>query len=185
MRLFTSVVFLASLGMLCQASFAQDEVNPQPRKDKTLVDDTTTLSERVETVVIQAEAASDQNALHAKFKKLFTGARLTGQFTIDGKPMTDLKQETYEIVTVEKQGKGDVWIIKARIKYGKHDLTVPVPLEVKWAGETPVLTLDDLTIPGMGTFSARVVLHKDKYAGTWQHDNVGGHMFGMIKLPTR
>jgi hypothetical protein len=42
------------------------------------------------------------------------------------------------------------------------------------------MTLDNLTLPGLGTFSARVVLHDDKYAGTWQHDKVGGHLFGTI-----
>ncbi len=120
--------------------------------------------------------------LHAKFKKLLTGAKLTGQFTVDGKPLSELQEESYEIEKVEKLADGDLWAITARIKYGKHDLTVPVPLAVKWAGTTPILTLDDLTIPGFGTFSARVVLHKDKYAGTWQHDAVGGHLFGMIQL---
>jgi hypothetical protein len=128
------------------------------------------------------EEAAEKNPLFKKFAKLLTGAKLTGQFTVDGKPLTELQEESYEIEKVEKLPDGDSWIITARIKYGKRDLTVPVPLEVKWAGTTPVLTLDDLTIPGFGTFSARVVLHKDKYAGTWQHDNVGGHLFGVIGL---
>ena len=59
-------------------------------------------------------------------------------------------------------------------------VTVPVPVEVKWAGETPVITLDEVTIPGLGTFSSRVVLDRGRYAGTWSHDKVGGHMFGTI-----
>jgi hypothetical protein len=42
--------------------------------------------------------------------------------------------------------------------------------------------MDNMTIPGLGTFSARVVLHQDKYAGTWQHDEAGGHLFGKIEL---
>lgn len=157
-----------SVGLLlgCLQSQAMSQEVVQRVVDKTLVDDV------------------DQKAmLHAKFKSLFTGARLKGQFTIDGKPMSQLKEEAYEISKVEKLPEGDKWAITARIKYGKYDLTVPVPLDVKWAGETPVLTLDNLTIPTMGTFSARVVLHQDKYAGTWQHDSVGGHLFGMIELP--
>ena len=28
----------------------------------------------------------------------------------------------------------------------------------------------------MGTFSARVVLHDNQYAGTWQHGDVGGQI---------
>ena len=69
----------------------------------------------------------------------------------------------------------------ARIKYGDVDSEVPMPLTVLWSGNTPVITLDNLTIPGMGTFSARVLIHSDRYAGTWQHDAVGGHLFGKIE----
>lgn len=129
-----------------------------------------------------AENAETQDR-NERFSKMFSGSVLTGQFTVDGKPMNQLKQEAYEIVRARKLPEGDQWSIESRIKYGKYDLVVPVPLDVKWAGNTPVLTLDNITIPGMGTFSARVVLHKDKYAGTWQHDEVGGHMFGKITFP--
>jgi hypothetical protein len=76
---------------------------------------------------------------------------------------------------------GDKWLFDCRIKYGQHNVAVPLPIDVKWADETPIITLDDLTIPGMGTFSARVVLHDKKYAGTWRHDQVGGHLFGTIE----
>ncbi len=131
----------------------------------------------------EASVADDAQAqLHAKFKKLLTGAKLRGQFTLDGKPMNDLHEEAYDIEKVEKLPDGDMWAITTRIKYGQHDVVVPVALEVKWAGSTPVLTLDNLPIPGLGTFGARVVLHKDKYAGTWQHDDKGGHLFGKIEL---
>jgi hypothetical protein len=33
---------------------------------------------------------------------------------------------------------------------------VPIPLIVRWAGDTPVITLTDLTIPGVGTFTTRL-----------------------------
>jgi hypothetical protein len=62
--------------------------------------------------------------------------------------------------------------------------TVPIPLEIKWAGDTPVITLTNLEIPGLGTFTSRVVIYEGRYAGTWQHGSVGGHLFGRIeKLP--
>lgn len=126
--------------------------------------------------------AAGQAALYAKFERLLTGAKLRGLFTVDGKPLDKLTEETYEISKVEKQPEGDMWVVTARIKYGERDLVFPVPLEVKWAGTTPVMTLDNMTIPGFGTFGARVVFHKDKYAGTWQHDAVGGHLFGIVEL---
>ncbi|GIW99207.1 MAG: hypothetical protein KatS3mg111_2540 [Pirellulaceae bacterium] len=123
-----------------------------------------------------------QSALHQRFERLLTGARLTGHFTVDGMPLDRLREESYEILQVEKLPEGDLWQITARIVYGDRDLTLPVPIEVKWAGTTPVLTLDNWLMPGLGTFSARVVLHRDKYAGTWQHDDRGGHLFGKIQL---
>ena len=160
--------------------FAQTQEIQAPATDqKPLINDVDLID------VVNRKVAEDTETqqLYDKFTKLLTGAKLTGQFTVDGKPLNDLTEETYEIAKVEKMEEGDKWAITARIKYGKHDLTVPVPLDVKWAGATPVLTLDNMTIPGFGTFGARVVLHQDKYAGTWQHDAVGGHLFGRIILP--
>lgn len=131
----------------------------------------------------QAAQATPTAELHAKFQKLLTGAKLRGQFTIDGRSLDSLQEELYEISKVEKLADADdLWALTTRIKYGDHDLVVPIAVEVKWAGSTPVITLDELTIPGLGTFSARVLLHKDKYAGTWQHDSSGGHLFGHIEL---
>jgi hypothetical protein len=43
-----------------------------------------------------------------------------------------------------------------------------------------VITVDSVKIPGLGTFSARVLLDGARYAGTWSHDEKGGHLFGMI-----
>ena len=48
-------------------------------------------------------------------------------------------------------------------------------------GDTPMITLTDLAVPTLGTFTARVFFYGDRYAGTWQHGNVGGHMFGRIE----
>ena len=35
-------------------------------------------------------------------------------------------------------------------------------------------------IPGVGTYTARVVLYRDQYAGTWSGKNYGGQLFGKI-----
>lgn len=130
----------------------------------------------------QEKVDAAMKARYEKFEKLLTGAKFKGSFTLDDRPLNDLHAEEYDIEKVEKLSEPDLWSIKARIKYGNKDLSVPVPLYVKWAGETPVMTLDNITLPGFGTFSARVVLHVDKYAGTWQHDDKGGHLFGRIIL---
>jgi hypothetical protein len=116
-----------------------------------------------------------------EFKKLVTNIRLVGTFTLDGQEPGRLQREEYVITGAMKLGNGDYWALTSRIKYGDVDLTVPVPVQVKWAGNTPVITVDSVKIPGLGTFSARVLLDGARYAGTWSHDEKGGHLFGKIK----
>jgi hypothetical protein len=114
------------------------------------------------------------------FKKLVTNVRLEGHFTLDGQEPGELQREEYVITGAMKFGNGDFWALTSRIRYGDVDLTVPVPVRVKWAGNTPVITVDSVKIPGLGTFSARVLLDGARYAGTWSHDEKGGHLFGEI-----
>jgi hypothetical protein len=121
----------------------------------------------------------NRQELFDRLQKNLNGRRLIGSFTISG---TDqLRAEEYHILSAEKLTEGDYWKLTARIKYGEHDVTMPIVLEIKWAGSTPVITVDRLTLPGLGTFDARVVLRKDMYAGTWAHDDVSGHLFGRIE----
>lgn len=138
-----------------------------------------------ETVVAEikpteSKPARDAATLHKELEQRLTRVKLTGQFTINGKD-GPLAKEEYYILSAKKLDQGDLWLLNARIKYGTHDITVPLPLEIKWAGETPVITLDKLTIPGLGTFSSRVLFHEKSYAGTWSHDSVGGHLFGSLE----
>jgi hypothetical protein len=113
-----------------------------------------------------------------QFAKRMTGAIFVGRYT-DGSG--ESKTDKYEIKQAKKLEGGDLWLFTARIVYGETDITVPIPLQVKWAGKTPVITLDEVTIPGMGTMSAHVVVDGDYYAGTWKHDDRGGHLFGQIE----
>lgn len=124
-------------------------------------------------------AEAKQAALFKQFEKTLNNAVMTGQFTIVGKEVPPIK-ESYTIHSVKKMSQGDYWIFTARIKYGNKDITLPMPLQVKWAGNKPVIYLDNVTIPGLGTFSSYTVIDGNKYAGTWQHGDVGGHMFGTI-----
>jgi hypothetical protein len=76
---------------------------------------------------------------------------------------------------------GNMWLFRTRLEFGGKPVPVPIPLMVQWAGDTPVITLTDLTIPGMGTYTARVVLYRDQYAGTWSAAKGGGQLFGRIE----
>lgn len=120
-------------------------------------------------------------AHHQRFTGQMTGARFVGRFTTRGQEDAPAVKDEYEIKSVKKLEKGDAWLFEARIKYGRTDVTVPVPIDVIWAGDTPVITLKETTLPGLGTFSARIVIHGSSYAGTWSHGEVGGHMFGTIE----
>ena len=118
------------------------------------------------------------------FAQRLSGASLVGRFTTAGREDQQGRPERYDISSIEKVG-DDRWRFNARIQYGNVDTTLPIVVPVQWAGDTPVITITDFTIPTMGTFTARVFFYGDRYAGTWQHDQVGGHMFGRIESGLR
>lgn len=133
-----------------------------------------------ETQESSVEVSPELRKKYDAFEKMVSGTKLVGSFTIVGQESGKLQKEEYFIKSVRKLPEGDLWMFRARVKYGENDYTVPLPLEVKWAGDTPMITLTDFKILGQGPFSARVVFHQGKYAGTWSHGDVGGHLFGTI-----
>jgi len=122
-----------------------------------------------------------QTERFAEFEKLLTKSKLVGRFTVLGDDDRELRDEVYFIDQITKMEQGDYWLFKARLKFESHDFSAPLPLEVQWAGDTPVITLTDFTIPGLGTFDSRVLFYNHKYAGTWTHGDKGGHLFGVIE----
>ncbi|MFT5525939.1 MAG: hypothetical protein ACI9G1_000015 [Pirellulaceae bacterium] len=128
-----------------------------------------------------AEADDKMQELYKQLETQLTNTKFVGRFTVLGKEDGNLPKEEYTILSAKKTDKGDWWLLSTRIKYGKNDLTVPLALRIQWAGETPVITLTDFTIPGLGTFSSRVVIYNKKYAGTWTHGKAGGHLFGTLE----
>lgn len=120
--------------------------------------------------------------LHKKFTEQMKDVKLIGKFTIVGQNPEKLPDESYEISSAKKlPGSNTKWVITARIKYGKLDVNLPVPVNVEFAGDTPVISLTKATIPTLGTFSCRVVIYNGKYAGTWTHGKVSGYMFGKVE----
>ena len=113
-----------------------------------------------------------------EFQKMMSGVALVGHSTRLSKEGLS-GEEQYLIDKVSKVA-GDTWLFQTRLKYHEREIPVPIPLTVVWAGDTPVITLTDLSIPGVGTYTARVLLYKDQYAGTWSGSNVGGQLFGKI-----
>ena len=128
----------------------------------------------------QADPKADEGDREQRLAKYLSNAKFVGKFTIDGKEDAAPKTEEYTLGKCEKLPQKDMYRLTARIKYGDTDNEVPLDLKILWSGKTPVITLDSFWIPGMGTFGARVLIHSNRYAGTWQHDAVGGHMYGRI-----
>ena len=126
-----------------------------------------------------AARAPAQQELERKFAEELTGSTLVGNYTVDGRTGAP-SQDRYKIAKVTKI-EGDLWRFDAQIIYGKHDVTVPLPLTVKWAGDTPVITLTDMLVPGLGTYTARVLFYRGRYAGTWSGSDHGGEMWGRIE----
>ena len=119
-----------------------------------------------------------------QFQETLSGVTLVGHFTITGGEDSDtLREEKYTIKKVTKLS-DDYWLFFARVQYGGRDVTVPLKLEVKWADDTPIITLTDLELPGLGTYTARVIIYRGQYAGTWSGGKYGGHLFGAITKNT-
>lgn len=136
----------------------------------------------------QEPASSEEvtvNEQEAKLSKMLTGATLVGYFTVTGDGQQEgppsLRGERYDLVEVRKVDNKGNWLFKARIRYGDHDVTLPMTLPVKWAGDTPVVVVDNIGFPGLGTYSARVLFHDGHYAGHWGGGDHGGNLFGTIE----
>ena len=151
------------------------EQSPQP--------DTTTNHELKQ----DSPVSTQQNTLtpnERRFQEMLSGVTLAGHFTMTGEQdSSTLREEKYTIRKVTKLS-DDYWLFFARIQYGGRDVTVPLKLEVKWADDTPVITLTDLELSNLGTFTARVIIYRGQYAGTWSNNRVGGHLFGTISTNT-
>lgn len=136
------------------------------------------------TTRLHAESQAESELLpqEQEFVEQMTGAVLTGKFTIaDQEVDTGPKPDKYTITKVEKK-EGNTWLFIARVEYDRGTYPVALKIPVEWAGKTPVISVTDMEIPlvAKGVFNARVLIDGDQYAGTWSHDDVGGHMFGKI-----
>ena len=126
--------------------------------------------------------------LEKQFEEELAGSTLSGVWQMTGEggltgqaDMTAPKPDQYTISKVSKVS-DDYWVITARIQYAEKDVSIPVPVRVIWAEDTAIITLNDLTMPLLGTYSARVIIHHGFYSGVWYcgGKNYGGVMQGRI-----
>lgn len=134
------------------------------------------------TEVQTAEVSADdtQAAREAAFAELLTGSRLVGYFTMDGEGKPELKGDSYTLNRVSKK-EGNLWTFEAQIEYGERAIPIKMDLPVVWAGNTPVISVDDMGFPFLGTYSARILFDKGQYSGLWSGKGYGGQMFGRVE----
>jgi hypothetical protein len=120
-----------------------------------------------------------------RFKALFTNATLSGRWARlkDGILGEERTGDKYTIVSVVKRD-GDSWTVNAKMKYGEKELILPVPVRMKFNGDTAVLSVEDLGMPGGGTYTARLLIFERTYSGTWKDQRGGGMLYGTIATQT-
>jgi hypothetical protein len=170
-RLLLAPITLAALMVLAQQAPGQNQAPAKPQGNKT--EDTGNAADSG-----QKRSASNPEE---KFKLLFTKAYLSGRWAPlkDGELGEERTGDRYQIVSVTK-GTADNWIIKAKLKYHGQEIEMPVPVRMKFDGDTTILMVDDLMIPDGGTFTARLLIYGRTYSGTWKDQRGGGMLYGTI-----
>jgi len=126
--------------------------------------------------------ALDQAALERQFQETMTNVKLVGFSTDTRRPNDPPREDSYTIDRVSKvPNSEDNWVFTARIPFRGGQLAVPLIIPVKWAGDTPVISVTDLSIPRMGTYTARVLIYRDVYVGTWSGRDCGGQLWGRLE----
>ncbi|MCR9246900.1 MAG: PQQ-binding-like beta-propeller repeat protein [bacterium] len=128
--------------------------------------------------IAQSEDA-EHAAREAAFAEQMTGCKMIGHFTVDGSGKPP-RAESYTIKRAQKL-RDEKWKFDATIQYDDKNVTLPIGVDVLWAGDTPTIQVTKLGIPMLGTYSARVVIHGDRYAGLWSGKDYGGHMYGKLE----
>lgn len=134
---------------------------------------------------VATELSAEQLTREAAFTESMNNVELKGYFTMRGKNQhKGLAEDSYIIYSIEKSVHGksanNIWKMEVGIAYGTTDIRIPLYVPIEWAGDTPVICITDMMIPGLGTYSARVLFDGAHYAGTWDGDGYGGELFGQI-----
>src|SRR5262249_1197456 len=120
-----------------------------------------------------------------RFKFLFTKSYLSGRWAPlkDGALGDERVGDKYQITSVAKVN-GDNWVVNAKLKYREQEFVLPIPVRMKFDADTAILIVDELTIPGGGTYSARLMIYERTYSGTWKGQRGGGMLYGTITHDT-
>ena len=104
--------------------------------------------------------ADEQEKREKEFTAMLSQVTLVGTYT-QQEQRKEPERERYTIYRVKKiPGQEHLWRFDVRLQFGTVNLRLPLPLTVRWAGDTPMIVLDNYKIPGLGSFSAKVLLIK-------------------------
>ena len=149
----------------------------------TILFSSAVLAEPVTSKPVTTQPAEPtRQELEKKLGVTLNHAVMNGSFTTNGSEK--ISRDKYTLGEVTKKD-GDNWEIKANIKYGKFDVTLPLTIPIKWAGDTPVISVTNFGFPGLGQYTARVLFYGDDYVGIWSSadGSHGGKMWGKIEHP--
>lgn len=122
--------------------------------------------------------------LERQFTERMYDVTMVGSYTEAGGEDRTPPSDRYDISSVEKVG-DNLWRFNASMQCCGVNGAIPVVVPMRWNGDTPMIMMTDTSLPGVGTFTVRVFFYGDRYAGTWQHGAVSGHMSGRIEKQTR
>jgi hypothetical protein len=122
--------------------------------------------------------------LERQFTERMRDVSLVGSFTVAGREQGAPRADRYDIASVEKVG-DNLWRFNAGMQCCGVNGVIPIVVPMQWNGDTPMIMMTDTSLPGLGTFTVRVLFYGDRYAGTWQHGAVGGAMSGRIEKQVR
>jgi hypothetical protein len=130
-----------------------------------------------------ATEGASREELEKKLAETLSGATLSGLFSVrgvnEGRPVA---ADHYQLGVVKKLDNGR-WLFRAQVRLNDREAILPLSFPVEWAGETPVIIIRGVPMPGLGTYSARVLIFDGQYAGTWREGERVGTMFGEILPP--
>lgn len=136
-----------------------------------------------------ATQAQGDPDVEAKFIAMLKNATLKGTWAPvqQGKLGTDRGNDSYRIARVEKSADG-AWTVVSVFKYQGQDVEFPIAANVKFAGDTAVLILDNVRAgPGKANWTARVMFFDDVYTGRWwetSNKEHGGTISGTVTRPS-
>ena len=114
-----------------------------------------------------------------QFTERMRDVTMVGTFTVAGRERRDRAPDRYDIAERREGGRQPVALQRQDRRALRSSAPIVVPMQFN--GDTPVIMMTDTSLPGVGAFTVRVLFYGDRYAGTWQHGAVGGHMSGIIE----